>query len=260
MSRPSRLLVVLLAALFVTGCTPTTAPKDPARTAGLHGELTVFAAASLTGPFTRLAARFAADHPGVRVKPVVYDGSPTLAAQIIAGAPADVFASADQHNLDSVAHAGLLAAGSTVFASNTLEIAVQPGNPERIHGLADLAGAGRRVVLCAPLVPCGAAAHRLLDLAGVSVTPVSEEQNVKAVVTKVREAEADAGLAYVTDVKAAAGAVEGVPIADAQRAANRYPIAVLKDSGNPAAAKAFVQWVLSPRGQAILADYGFARP
>ncbi len=226
--------------------------------AALHGELTIFAAASLTASFTELATEFSSNNPGVTVNPISFDGSSTLATQIIEGAPTDIFASADEANMQKVN--ALLAGSPTPFASNVLQIAVQPGNPLGISRLLDLAEPGVQVVLCAPEVPCGAASHTLLNVESIELKPVSEEQNVKAVLTKVRLGEADAGLVYVTDVKAAAGAVDGVTIAGADRASNTYPIAAIKASKNPTAATAFVVFVLSERGQAILAKYGFSSP
>jgi molybdate transport system substrate-binding protein len=264
--RTARAAIVISAALVLAGCagSPSTASPSPtpSHTAApqLTGDLTIFAAASLTASFDELAQQFHTLHPDVTVKPIDYDGSSTLATQIIQGAPVDVFASADQANMDKVSSASLLDTKSTVFASNTLEIAVQKGNPKKITGLAALSDPGLQVVLCAPAVPCGAAAHKLLDADGVSVTPVSEEQSVTAVITKVQTANADAGLVYVTDVKAAAGAVDGVKIADADKAVNEYPIATLKDAPNPKAAAAFDAFVLSPAGQKVLAKFGFAKP
>ena len=262
MIRRSRgILAVLSTALLVAGCSataPVAGDPNPTTTsaAALSGDLTIFAAASLTASFDELAAAFAQDNPSVTVKPIDYDGSPTLATQINEGAPADVFASADQATMDKVKDQ--LAGGSTVFAHNTLQIAVPKGNPQGITGLADLARGGIQVVLCAPEVPCGAASQKILGLDRVTVKPVSEEQNVKAVITKVQSGNADAGLVYVTDVTATEGAVDGVDIAGVERVANAYPIATLKGARNPAAAKAFVEWILSAKGQAVLAKYGFA--
>lgn len=262
MFRPrSRFLALAAAALLLAGCGSTPPPADTddqGAAPGLGGELTIFAAASLTASFTELADEFGTANPDVTVNPIVFDGSSTLATQIIEGAPVDVFASADQANMDKVADQ--IDGSSTVFANNTLQIVVAPGNPLGITGLADLASADLQVVLCAPEVPCGAASQKILGLDGVAVTPVSEEQNVKAVLTKVQAGEADAGLVYVTDVAAAAGAVDGVDIDGAERAANAYPIATVKDSVNAEVAQAFVDFVLSADGLAILAKYGFTAP
>jgi len=252
----------VLAALLLAGCAssaPASTPT-PSKSAAdtLSGDLTIYAAASLTASFDDLAKQFHTLHPGVTVKPIDYDGSSTLATQLQQGAPADVFASADQPNMDKVA--SLVDGKSTVFASNTLQIAVQPGNPKKITGLADLAKPDLQVVLCAPEVPCGTASHKLLDADGITVKPVSEEQNVTAVITKVQAGEADAGLVYVTDVKAAAGAVDGVTIKDADKAVNEYPIATMKAAPNKAAGTAFTKYVLSAAGQKVLAKYGFAKP
>lgn len=226
----------------------------------IGGDLTIFAAASLTGSFDELARQFHRRHPEVTVKPIVYDGSSTLATQLVEGASADVFASADEKNMTTVQDASLIAGKPAVFVSNTLQIAVKRGNPTGIKNLADLAGKHRLVVLCAPEVPCGAASQKLLALDGVAITPASEEQNVKAVVTKVAAGEADAGLVYKTDVTASGGSVDGVAIAHADAAVNRYEIGQPDNSANPRAGAAFVRWVLSAPGQAILAKYGFGRP
>ncbi|MEO7006128.1 MAG: molybdate ABC transporter substrate-binding protein [Terrimesophilobacter sp.] len=256
-------LAAVTVALLLAGCTataPIAGEPSPTTTtaAALSGDLTIFAAASLTASFNEMAVAFAKDNPSVTVKPIDYDGSSTLATQINEGAPADVFASADQANMDKIKDQ--LAEGSTIFANNSLQIAVQKGNPKRIAGLADLAKSGIQVVLCAPKVPCGAASQKILGLDAVAVRPVSEEQNVKAVITKVQSGNADAGLVYVTDVKATDGAVDGIDIAGTERASNAYPIAALTGARNPAVAKAFVQWVLSTPGQAVLAKYGFVTP
>ena len=250
-------VALLLAGCSALGSAPSQDPPSNAAS-GLHGSLTIFAAASLAASFTELAEEFGADNPGVTIAPFSFDGSSTLATQIGEGAPADVFATADEESMSRVA--AELRETPRVFTTNTLQLAVRPGNPLGIRGLADLADRSVQVVLCAPAVPCGSAAHTLLELSGVHVTPVSEEQNVAAVLTKVRVGEADAGLVYRTDVIAAAGAVRGIDIAGSDRATNSYPIAVMKGSKNPDAARAFVEFVLSPRGQAILERYGFTAP
>ncbi|MHB1235014.1 MAG: molybdate ABC transporter substrate-binding protein [Microbacteriaceae bacterium] len=256
------MLVVALSA----GCTAASSRVSSASPAaagiktGLQGELTIFAAASLTASFDRLAAEFVRQNPAVTIKSIDYDGSSTLVTQLKEGASADVFASADQATMKRLADAGLLSGTSSVFTSNILEMVVPPGNPKRIATLADLSSRTLQVVLCAPQVPCGAAAQSLLALARVKVTPVSEEQNVTAVVIKVATGNADAGLVYRTDVKAAGTRVTGVPIADAGRVVNDYTIGIPSSSKNPKAAAAFIRWVLSPAGQAILAGYGFGKP
>ena len=242
---------------------PTGSPASDAPESELSGTLTIFAAASLGGAFDELAAEFEALHPDLDVAPITYDGSATLAVQLIEGASADVFASADERNMAKLDDAGLLAGDPETFATNVLEIAVQPGNPLDIGGLDDLgdeASGDPLVVLCAPEVPCGAAAAKLLELAGVALTPASEEQNVSAVLTKVRSGEADAGLVYVTDIAAAAGEVDGVPIEGTDAATNVYPIAALAGAANPEAARAFVDFVRSTEGAAVLASFGFGSP
>ncbi|MBH0130011.1 molybdate ABC transporter substrate-binding protein [Salinibacterium sp. NK8237] len=249
----------LAGVLGLAGCSSA----EPASTStsddgALQGELTIFAAASLTASFSELAEAFGAENPGVTIAPISFDGSSTLATQISEGAPADVFASADDATMQQVS--AELATAPVSFASNELQIAVQPGNPLDITALSDLAEPAVQVALCAPAVPCGAASHILLDNAEIALTPVTEEQNVTAVLTKVELGEVDAGLVYVTDVLNAAGAVEGVEIVNAATARNTYPIAVLNEAVQPAIAAAFVDFVLSAQGQSILASYGFSTP
>jgi molybdate transport system substrate-binding protein len=223
----------------------------------LSGDLTVFAAASLKSTFDQIRTLYMSENPGVTVKDITYDGSSTLVTQLQGGAEADVFASADEKNMDKVAD---MITGRVDFATNTLVIAVVPGNPKKITGVADLAKSGVVTVICAPEVPCGSAAHTALDAAGVTLTPASEEQNVTAVVTKVASGEADAGLVYTTDVKASGGKVEAVDFPEAAKAVNTYPIAQLTASKNPDAAEAFIALVTGPEGQKILADAGFGKP
>lgn len=251
----------LAATLALTACSGTTpaatpTPTETAATSTLSGELTIFAAASLSKAFDEIATEFEAENPKVHINPITYDGSATLVTQITEGAAVDVFASADQKNMDKVTQAGL-AGSAPIFTTNVLQIAAAPGNPLKVKDLSSLADPALKVVLCAPAVPCGNAAKTLLDDAGVTVTPVSEEQNVTAVLAKVKAGEADAGLVYSTDVKAAGSAVTGIAIATADKAVNKYPITVLKGSKNAAAATAFQEFVLSEPGQKILKDLGF---
>jgi len=203
-----------------------------------------------------------AAHPGVKLTPN-YNGSGSLVTQIQQGAPADVFASADTANMDKLTGSGAIAS-SQPFARNLLEIVVQNGNPKGIHSLADLARPDLVVVLGDPAtVPAGKYAKQALQAAGVNVAPKSLESQVTAVVQKVALAEADAGIVYVTDVKAAEAAgqhVDGVPIPPEQNVVAVYPIGILKNAANPAVAQAFVAYVLSPPGQATLASFGFLPP
>lgn len=252
--RPLAIALGALATLALAGC--ATGPGDSGPTgsgAGLRGDLTVYAAASLAGAFEEIGAAFVDEHPDVSFRPV-YDGSSTLVTQLREGAPGDVFASADEATMDELQDA---AREPTLFASNTLVIAVPEGNPGRVQTLADLTDV--TTVLCAPQVPCAAASATLLSDAGVSVDAASLEQNVTAVLTKVAAAEADAGLVYATDV-VGRDDVEVIAPDGAAEVVNRYPIAALAEAPNPRAAEAFVEFVLSGDGQRILADFGFGTP
>jgi molybdate transport system substrate-binding protein len=181
-------------------------------------------------------------------------------AQINEGGPADVFASADQRNMSKLIDAGNNGSDPVVFATNSLEIIVEPGNPEAITGVADLGNDDLIVVICAAEVPCGKYAQQIFDAAGVAVTPDSLEENVKAVVTKVAAGEADAGLVYTTDVIAAGDRAEGVQISDDVNVLAEYPIAVTRDPPNAEAGSAFIDFVLGEQGQKILDSYGFLPP
>jgi len=246
--------VAALAVMALAGCGASASGTGDAGTT----TLTVFAAASLKGSFEDLAAQFEAAHEGVDVQ-LSFAGSSDLVAQIQQGAPADVFASADTANMDKLV-ADDLVGDPQDFATNTLEIAVPPGNPAGVETLADLASPGVKLVLCAPEVPCGAASAKVADAAGLDLRPVSEEQSVTDVLGKVTAGEADAGLVYVTDVAAAGDDVEGVELPESAEAVNTYPIAPVADSDRAELARQFVDLVLSSEGQQTLAGFGFAAP
>ncbi|GAB6986484.1 molybdate ABC transporter substrate-binding protein [Nocardioides pyridinolyticus] len=221
--------------------------------------LTVYAAASLTAAFEDIAAEFEEAHDGVTVE-LSFGGSSDLVTQIQEGAPADVFASADTANMDKLVAEDLTGADPEPFATNTLEIAVPPGNPAGIQTFADLAEPGLALVVCAPEVPCGAAAQAVADVAGVRLEPVSEEQSVTDVLGKIRSGEGDAGLVYVTDVAAAGDDVEGITFPESGDVVNIYPIAPVADSDESDLAADFTDFVLGDTGQSILSDYGFGQP
>jgi molybdate transport system substrate-binding protein len=232
----------------------TSAPSD----GELTGIVTVFAAASLTDVFTELGNHLEADNPDLDVR-FDFAGSSALATQITHGAPADVFASADEAQMKVVTDAGL-AQDPTVFAGNVLEIAVPKGNPARVTGLSDFARRDPILAVCAPDVPCGAAATKLFQAAGITARPDTLEEDVRAALTKVQLGEVDAALVYATDVLAAGDRVEGFELPQAEQAINTYPIGTLKAAPNPDAARAFVDLVDSDEGQAALAHAGFRAP
>jgi molybdate transport system substrate-binding protein len=254
-----RLAVVVAAALVLSGCAAQSHGQPAASRDGLDGSITVFAAASLTGTFTELAAQFEAEHPGTAVE-LNFAGSSDLATQIAEGAPADVFASADSKNMAKVTDAALNAGDPVDFATNVLEIAVAPGNPAGIERFADLARSDLNVVVCAPAVPCGAATAAVEAATGVALTPVSEESAVTDVLGKVTSGEADAGLVYVTDVIGAGDAVQGIEFDEAGESVNTYPIVALDDSAAPDVAATFVEFVTGAAGRRVLADAGFGAP
>jgi molybdate transport system substrate-binding protein len=255
-------IVVRLAAIgLLAGCarsgTPgkaTPAPKEPP--AALSGATIVFAAASLTEGFKEIGTTFEQEHPGTTVT-FNFGPSSGLAAQIIEGAPADVFASADQANVTKVVDADVAAGVPYDFIRNRLEIAVGAGNPKNIQRLADLAEKGVKVVLAAPQIPIGKYAAEALSKADVTVEPVSLEADVKAVATKVGLGEADAGIVYRTDVIAAGDKVTGVEIPEEHNVIATYPIVQIKGGRNPDAAKAFIAFVRSETGQRALEKRGF---
>ena len=246
------------AALFLAGCASGEAGGADG-TAEISGDVNVFAAASLTESFTRLGKDFEAAHPGVTVT-FNFAGSSALAKQINDGAPADVFASAAPKNMTEVTGTGSVTAKPVTFVTNTLEIAVPAGNPAKITGLADFAKADLKIALCAEQVPCGAASKKVFDAAGITAAPDTLEQDVKAVLTKVSLGEVDAALVYKTDVKAAGDKVEGIEFPEAAEAVNEYPIATCAKAPNPDGAKAFVDYVLSDEGRAVLTEAGFGTP
>ncbi|HEU5222483.1 MAG TPA: molybdate ABC transporter substrate-binding protein [Candidatus Lumbricidophila sp.] len=268
------LLASTLSVLALTGCgqrteiaatdAPITASTLPAAVTvpQLSGTLKIFAAASLATVLADLAREFEAEHPALTVAPIVADGSSTLATQLIGGAQADVFLSADEATMKKVTDASF-ATTPVKVATNTLQIAVAPGNPRGITSLASLADGTRGdllVVLCQAQVPCGSASHKLLAALGITLTPASEEENVSAVLAKVKSGEADAGLVYATDVAAAGGAVTGVPIPGADAARTTAVGVALSHAANADAAAAFLVFLTGAKAQQVLASAGFGAP
>lgn len=250
---------LVLAGCGTSGSTSASASSTPrSGSAPLSGTVNVFAAASLREAFSMLGQRFEAAHPGVKIV-FNFGASSGLATQITSGAPADVFASASTGNMDRVVTGGQ-ASSPADFAGNVMEIAVPARNPAGINQLSDLARSGVKVALCQPAVPCGVTATTVFANAGLTVIPVSQEIDVKAVLTKVTLGEVDAGMVYVTDVRAAGGKVRGVVIPADVNASTRYPIATLTKAPNRATAQAFTDYVLSPAGTGVLSAAGFTRP
>lgn len=258
MTRHRRIvLVVIMSALVAcsdpAGDTPTTTA------AGLEGELLVSAAASLTDAFAEVEVAFEEANPGVDVV-LNLGASSALREQILEGAPADVFASANTSNMDQVVEGGEAAGDPEIFVRNLLQIAVPAGNPAGVTGLEDFANEELLIGLCAEDVPCGDFARTALDNAGVTPSIDTNEPDVRALLTKVEAGELDAGITYVTDVMSAGGSVEGVDIPEDVNVVADYPIVALVNAPNPDAATAFVDFVLSAEGQAILTGYGFSSP
>jgi molybdate transport system substrate-binding protein len=253
----SRLSWLIVAAAFLAACGSSggTATTSPSPTP-LNGNVSVFAAASLTASFNALGTSFRTANPGVTVK-FNYAGTPTLVTQIEQGAPADVFASADTTNMDKLTADGFTAGSSQVFAHNQLEIVVAPGNPKGITGLADLAKPGLIYISEAPAVPAGKYSLQALASAGVKVTPKSLETSVTAVISKIELGEADAGIVYTTDVTAAGSKVSGVQIPAANNVIATYPVVAVKGTTNSVVANAFIAYVLSATGQSTLKTFGF---
>ena len=246
--------IIIAVALLLGACASPSATGTPQ-----VKDVNVFAGASLTDGFSKAGDEFAKSNARVRFT-FNFGSSSTLATQITNGAPADVFASADAANMQKIVDAKLTDGSPAGFATNRLEIAVGAGNPKKITGLADLARPDVVVVLAAPTVPAGKYALEALAKAGVTAKPVSQEVDVRAVLNKVSLGEADAGIVYVTDVKSAGNRVTGVDIPEQHQVVARYPIAVVKDSKNAELAHRFVDYVLSPAGQNVLAEFGFSKP
>ncbi|MFJ7152924.1 molybdate ABC transporter substrate-binding protein [Streptomyces sp. NPDC100445] len=254
---------VVAAALMALAACSSSSDSSSHRATGsapeLSGTVTVFAAASLKESFTALGREFQRQHPGTKVT-FSFNGSDSLAAGINAGAPADVFAAASPKTMAVVTDKKSTAGTPATFVRNQLEIATVPGNPHKLSALKDLTASGLKVVLCDRTVPCGAAAEKALAAGKVRLTPVSYEQDVKGALAKVELKEADAALVYKTDVRSAHGKVEGVEFPESARAVNDYPIALLKNAPNAAAAKAFIALVRSAEGQKVLTGAGFLKP
>jgi molybdate transport system substrate-binding protein len=259
-----RALLALAAAAALSACGGSSPGAEaasgsssaPAGDGGLTGTLTVFAAASLTDVFQQLGDDLTGDHPDLDVR-FNFAGSSALATQIVQGAPADVFASANQAQMTVVSDAGSADGDPTVFTENVLEIAVPAGNPGDVTGLADFADPDLTLAVCAAEVPCGVAAAQVFAAAGISAVPDTEEEDVRAALTKVQLGEVDAALVYASDVRSAGADVEGIGFPEAEGAVNEYPVAVLTEAPNPDAAQAFVDLVLSDDGQAALEAAGF---
>jgi molybdate transport system substrate-binding protein len=251
-----RISLLIVAATVLAACGSTGGTAASGSAAPLSGSISVFAAASLTDSFKALGTSFQAAHSGVTVQ-FNFAGTPTLVTQIEQGAQADVLASADTSNMDKLKADGFSVGTPQVFAHNQLEIVVAPGNPKGITGLADLAKPGLIYISEAATVPAGKYSLQALAKAGVTVTPKSLETDVKSVVSKVELGEADVGIVYTTDVKAAGTKVQGVPIPAAYNVVATYPLDAVKGTKNSTAANAFIAFVLSTAGQSTLESFGF---
>ncbi len=239
---------MLVAALLLTACAASPSGAN-------RSELVVFAASSLNPSFTTLGTEFEAAHPGVTVK-FSFDGSAALVDQLEAGAPADVFASADEATMDKATAAGLIGDAPAQFTTNVLTLITPPGNPAGITGL-DASLEGRKLVVCADGVPCGTATRKLATALGITLKPVSEETKVTDVRTKVESGQADAGIVYVTDARASGDKVDTLPITGADMAPNAYLIGRVLTSEQATLAAEFVALVTGERGQQVLKAAGF---
>jgi molybdate transport system substrate-binding protein len=255
------LAALAVLAIFAGACGADDEASNPGATGDvgskLTGALNVFSAASLTEAFTEMGKSFEAKNPGVDVT-FNFGASNALVEQVNQGAPADVLATADEANMAKASAAGNVA-NRKVFVRNRLAIMVAKGNPKKLQGLADLARPGVVFVMCAPTVPCGRFGAEALNKAGVRAQPRSQEESVKGVVSKVTFGEADAGIVYVSDIRAVGDKAEGVVIPDQHNVIATYPIASLTKAQSPQLAQAWVDFVLSEEGQAILFRFGFQR-
>jgi molybdate transport system substrate-binding protein len=251
--------LILTAVLVLAACSTGDAAGDDTDRGGRTGTVLVFAAASLTDSFEEIGTAFEAANPGVEVELNVGPSS-GLREQILEGAPADVFASADEANMDELVDAGRIDGTPSVFAENVVEIAVPAGNPGGVTDLGSLADDGLLVGLCAEGVPCGELARETLIAAGVEASVDTEEPDVRSLLTKLAAGELDAGVVYRTDVLAAGGSVDGIEVPAGVAAMTRYPIAVVDDAPNPDVATAFVAFVTGAEGRRRLASAGFGEP
>jgi molybdate transport system substrate-binding protein len=235
------------------------ASSAAASATGSTTSITVFAAASLQGAFTQIGKQFEAAHPGARVT-FSFGPSSGLATQIINGAPASVFASAAPADMTQVVKAGETLNSPSNFAKNKMEVAVPPGNPAGVTSVSNLSKSAVKVALCQPQVPCGTVAAKVFKNAGITVKPVTLQPDVKSVLTQVELGNADAGMVYVTDVKAAGTKVKGVPVPSGDNASTLYPIATLEGASDKSVANEFVAYVMGPQGEHVLAMDGFEKP
>ena len=247
MRRLASLVMVPIFGLVFAGC----ASSDDTTTS-----LRIAATSSLTEVFNDIGEQFMLANPDITIA-FNFASSSDLALQISQGLPADVFASADVKNMAKVTDAGLLHGQPAAFATNSLEIVVEKGNPLRIDSLAQLADPSLLFVTCPIEVPIGAYTAEVLRNAGVTVTPASLEENVKGILTKVALGEADAGIVYRTDILAAGNSVTGVPIADNVNVATKYLVGALRDSENQDASQRFIIFLSSEQGQKIFSQFGF---
>jgi molybdate transport system substrate-binding protein len=260
-TRLSRLAVASVLLLAAAACGSDDDPgraaaTEPSGERGVSGSVTVFAAASLTDAFGALASAFEDANPDASVE-LNFGASSALREQILAGAPADVFASADTANMDQVVEAGSVEGEPEVFARNELQIVVPAGNPGDVDGLDDFADPDLLVGLCAEEVPCGQFGRQVLANAHVTPAQDTDEPDVRSLLTKVEAADLDVGLVYATDVRSAGDAVEGIDIPEEDNVVADHPVAALSAADEPGVAAAFVAFVLSAAGQDILASYGF---
>ena len=247
MRRLASLVIIPIFGLIIAGC----ASSDDTTTS-----LRIAATSSLTEVFNDIGEQFMLANPDITIA-FNFASSSDLALQISQGLPADVFASADVKNMAKVTDADLLHGQPIAFATNSLEIVVEKGNPLNIDSLAQIATPGLLFVTCPIEVPIGGYTAEVLRNAGVTVTPASLEENVKGILTKVSLGEADAGIVYRTDILAAGNSVTGVPIADNVNVTTKYLIGALRDSQNQDASQRFIIFLSSEQGQNIFSQFGF---
>jgi molybdate transport system substrate-binding protein len=250
-------LVLALALGAVMTATPASAAKKKEK---LSGSITVSAAASLTEAFTKMGTDFQKANKGTTVT-FNFSASSALAQQIQGGAPADVFASADGANMQKVVSSGQVTADPVDFATNVLTIVVKPGNPKSVKSIADLPNLDT-VALCAPEVPCGKYANQMLTQAGVTIPSdkITLGQDVKATLAAVSPGDADAGIVYATDAKAAGSTVAAVKIPASLNVLAVYPIAPVAATQDASLANGWIKYVTSAAGQKTLKSFGFLPP